>query len=76
MSAPLTPYGEIDALGERLVDVLIEAQRLNADGMSTRSRELSLAITNVEQGIHWIQAILHHATLQRTITVNGEEQTG
>lgn len=66
-----TPREEIDDLGVRLVDVLIEAQRLNADG-PTRSRELSLAITKIEEGIHWIQAWLLHTSLQREIVTPGE----
>jgi hypothetical protein len=43
-------------LAEWLRSWLDEARKLNANDSPERSRELSLAITNAEQALHWITA--------------------
>lgn len=63
----LTETGEtirMDDVRERAIDELIEActetikmaQKLN-DNEATRCRQLSLAITNLEQARHWIREL-------------------
>jgi hypothetical protein len=52
----LFPEYTLGTLGTWLAQWIEEAQTLNANDNPARCRELSLAITNAEQALHWIAA--------------------
>jgi hypothetical protein len=56
--APPPPNGESDRRQQLLRHWAIFAKKANAEGADSRSRELSLAITKVEEADHWLSAWL------------------
>lgn len=48
----------LEAIDNTLTDLIVRAEKLNEKDAPTRSRELSLTITKLEEARHWLAETL------------------